>query len=277
MEQITAEDVLKVQNQTQMTPQVDAQAATTEAQAKNQEASTADQFAEKFALITKKERQLFQKEQRLKELQDKIQRYEYLEKLKNENPLQFLKEINLDLESTLIQAAKAGEPPTVDDKLSKLEAEIQRLQNMLKEKEEFEAKVKEEKAIATFKQNLRNHIQAKPDDYELIIANDAFETVFDVIDAHYQKTQKENGEGEILDFDKAAQLVENYLLENSKKAIRTKKLSQLLAQSQQKEPTFKSTISGSMTPVTTKPSAGRLLPPEEAIRQIAEQFKNRQQ
>jgi hypothetical protein len=277
MEQITAEDVLKVQNQTQMTPQVDAQAATTEAQTKNQEASTADQFAEKFALITKKERQLFQKEQRLKELQDKIQRYEYLEKLKNENPLQFLKEINLDLESTLIQAAKAGEPPTVDDKLSKLEAEIQRLQNMLKEKEEFEAKVKEEKAIATFKQNLRNHIQAKPDDYELIIANDAFETVFDVIDAHYQKTQKENGEGEILDFDKAAQLVENYLLENSKKAIRTKKLSQLLAQSQQKEPTFKSTISGSMTPVTTKPSAGRLLPPEEAIRQIAEQFKNRQQ
>lgn len=277
MEQITAEDVLKVQNQTQMTPQVDAQAATTEAQMKNQEASTADQFAEKFALITKKERQLFQKEQRLKELQDKIQRYEYLEKLKNENPLQFLKEINLDLESTLIQAAKAGEPPTVDDKLSKLEAEIQRLQNMLKEKEEFEAKVKEEKAIATFKQNLRNHIQAKPDDYELIIANDAFETVFDVIDAHYQKTQKENGEGEILDFDKAAQLVENYLLENSKKAIRTKKLSQLLAQSQQKEPTFKSTISGSMTPVTTKPSAGRLLPPEEAIRQIAEQFKNRQQ
>jgi hypothetical protein len=277
MEQITAQDVLNAQSQTQMTPQVDAQAATTEAQMKNQEASTADQFAEKFALITKKERQLFQKEQRLKELQDKIQRYEYLEKLKNENPLQFLKEINLDLESTLIQAAKAGEPPTVDDKLSKLEAEIQRLQNMLKEKEEFEAKVKEEKAIATFKQNLRNHIQAKPDDYELIIANDAFETVFDVIDAHYQKTQKENGEGEILDFDKAAQLVENYLLENSKKAIRTKKLSQLLAQSQQKEPTFKSTISGSMTPVTTKPSAGRLLPPEEAIRQIAEQFKNRQQ
>jgi hypothetical protein len=282
-EQIAAEILAPV---TQMDAQAPVQAILDQKTETKVEAPAAEvkptedpRFAEKFAALTKKEREIFQKELRMKEMEQRLRRFEELERLKSENPYAFIKETGVDLEKTLLAAAREGEPPTVDDKVSELQSQIQKLQEMLKTKEETEIKTKEQMAMEQFKSNLKNHITSKADDYELILANDAVDTVFDVIQTHFEKTKQDLGEGEILPFDKAAELVENYLLEKTKKAIQAKKISQLL-QAQQPAPEpqqkgFSNTISQSLTPTLTKQTAGKMDPPEVAIRRIAEQFKQK--
>lgn len=235
------------------------------------------QFAEKFAILTKKEKELYYKEQQMKDIQKRIQRYEELEKLKNENPYAFIKETGIDLEKTLLAAAKEGEEPTVDDKVSELQKRIDELMNKLQEKEQFEAKTKEERALEQFKSNLKDHIIKKADEYELIHTNEAYDTVFDVIETHYKNTQAQ-GQGEILDFDKASQLVESYLLDKAKKTMGAKKL-QSLFQAQAPQPQtkaqFQQTLSSSMGASPSSTTVGRLEPSHVAIKKIAEQFKNK--
>ena len=57
--------------------------------------------------------------------------------------------------------------------------------------------------------------------YELIQANSAVQLVYDVIEAHYNDTKN------VLPIDEAAEHVENYLFEESKKLLNMKKLQSL--------------------------------------------------
>jgi hypothetical protein len=66
--------------------------------------------------------------------------------------------------------------------------------------------------------------------YELIQANNAVQLVYDVIEAHY------NDSGKVLDIKDAAEHVENYLFEESKKVFNLKKMQSMLNPTQSPKP-----------------------------------------
>lgn len=212
-------------------------------------------FAAKFAALSRKEKQvkarekeLEQKnkdlEQRLKALEEQTaSKAEKKEEKKADEPIEYLLKkdpfgtlqkygITLD---TLINTALNNGKLTPDMEMQlrleeldrKYQAKIQEVEGKLSEKEkrELEAqeqrkKQEEEQAIEDFKQQLGQFISANKDAYELIEAEEAQDLVFDVIKEHYDAT------GEILDQKIAADEVEKHLLEEARKMMKLKKLSQ---------------------------------------------------
>ena len=61
-------------------------------------------------------------------------------------------------------------------------------------------------------------VNSKPEQFELIQANEAKDVVYDVIEEHYNET------GKILDIEEAAQAVESYLEEEAEKLLSLGKL-----------------------------------------------------
>lgn len=189
-----------------------------------------DDFSEKFAALTREQKKIWEEKQKLKAIQAEVEAYKKKVELKQKNPYLFLKEEGLELNQILEMAAKDGEPPSAEDKIAELERKLEARIKAEQEKEEKEKQAREQEAIDKFRQNLETHIKTKKDDYELINAQNAFGIVFEVIAQHYDKTLQETGTAEIMDMDKAAQMVETHLTNELQKLKGLKKVSSLFGQ-----------------------------------------------
>ncbi len=210
-------------------------------------------FSRKFAALSKRQKELFMKEQALKEQENKYKPWEELEKIKESNPLEFLKKSGLSLDKVIEMALKEGEPPTVDDKVSAMEKKYNELLQKLEAKEheakELEARKKEEenqKTIDAFRNNLHDELKSKADKYELINSLGVFDTVYDVIAEKFQQT------GEVISTDEAADLVEGYYYKEAQKLKNVKKLWQSSETTEEKPST---TVKTDGQPSTTLTSA----------------------
>lgn len=193
------------------------------------------EFAKKFSALTRKQKEIYEMQKALKERETVVSKYESLEKLKKENPFEYIKQQGLDLNEVLEYAAKQGDGPTIEDKVTDIEKRIQAHLDELKAKELDQKTKAEQAAIDNFRNSLKTHIVGKSDEYELINAQDEYDSVFELIQEHFNQTQAQTGQGEVLDFDKAAKLVEDHLLENAKKLLGLKKLA--IKQPEQTKPT----------------------------------------
>ena len=103
-------------------------------------------------------------------------------------------------ESALLEQQKALEADIGLAKEFKTSKEMAKQQEIERERANHEAQV------STYKKTINDFVEANKDDFEFLAANpDHVDTVYEIIETHYNNTQK------ILDFKEAAQLVEDEL------------------------------------------------------------------
>lgn len=178
-------------------------------------------LSRKFAALMKREKLLTQRE---KETNDKWSEVEKLQKAKlkaKDDIGSFLQEHGLTYKEVTDYYLNGG-TPTVEMKLRRLEEQIE--QDKLKRdedeatKRQSELDSQNERVIESHKRQVKEFIDSKPEDFELIKANDAHDEVFNVIESYWQKT------GQILPMDKAAAHVEEEFLNETKKLFELKKV-----------------------------------------------------
>lgn len=191
-------------------------------------------FASRFAVMARKEKQLRERERAADEKQSLVDRYLKLEDLKKTNPAKWIKEHNLTFEQithALLNGDEAEKEPTVEEQISELKRLMQEKDDLaLKQKKEAEQRYIDEQ-IALYRKSIHEFVTANPDDYELIIANDAEDSVWDLVEEYYTSTQiidEKTGqikkEGIVLPVETAAKHVEDYFYEQSQKLLGLKKL-----------------------------------------------------
>jgi hypothetical protein len=178
-----------------------------------------DEFADKFMRLTRKERALQQAQSELKTKMIEIEKMkaEYdgflsrKSKVK-ENPFDALEMLGVSFDEITQALLSQGQPV---DKFTELEKKIAAFEERENQKQENEKSAKEQELEATrqktvegFKDNLAKFIDTS--DYELIKANEAAETVFEVIKGHYEETEK-LGSAKLLSYEDACKLVEEHL------------------------------------------------------------------
>lgn len=265
----------QIENQVEGAEQVSAESA---------ESKKTDFLAPKFAALTRKEKAIRQYEaqvkakeaelqKRLAEIEGKSKEIEGSQKSFEEqfkaNPLKALKERGITLEQ-LMEMQLNDENPTVDMKLERMKqeleskalSEVEQLKKMLKEKEEAEAQMKYEKAVEGYKNELANFVKANADTYELIVANNATDLMFEVAKEYYDST------GKTLEIEEVAKAVEAHLEEEAKKIFELKKFKQT---SQKPEAnSMKTAPTLSNTAAATVPQNGiKKLSNEESLREAA--------
>jgi len=204
-----------------------------------------DKFALKFAALSRKEKQLRDQERELKnkmsEMDLRLRQFDErskpveapkpaelpLEYRLKQNPMKTLEELGIPFNKLTDIALNDGKLPMemqlelmrrdLDEKHSK---ELQALKSELLEDKKSREQEKFNQTINGFMREITDTVNSN-EKYELIQANSAVQLVYDVIEAHYNDTKN------VLPIDEAAEHVENYLFEESKKLLNMKKLQSL--------------------------------------------------
>lgn len=150
-------------------------------------------------------------------------------------------------------------PEAPIDPVMSLRQEIEAMKQSAAEKQQAEA-------TRQFKQGIVEFISQAPDEYELISANDAHDTVFEFMVDYY----KDNGTE--LTFQEACDYVENYIDQQANKLAQTKKFRSKFQTSQEpgKQPSPTLTGAAAANPV---PSTQRKMTPEESLAEAAKLIK----
>ena len=207
-------------------------------------------------------------------------------KLAKERPTEFFARTGLTYKDLTEAVLKEGEPPTADDRVSKLEA---RLEAEAKARADAEAKraadaeraetEENERAVTAFKSSVADFVKANSETYELVAAEGAHELVFDLIAENYARTK-----GQIMPIEKAVELVESHLFEEASRKYKTsKKLAGMFAPA---APAPAASLPPIPVPAAKKPAptitnktgvAGTAPPPEKkpllSPREIAERYR----
>ena len=182
-----------------------------------------DPYANKFAKLVVKEKRLTEQQRLLKTERDAVERdkqqlalahkevqnFYQARQYAKQKPLAALKALGLDWNETLQYSLqhvddipKAADH--VDSRLAQAEAKIAAYEQNEARKQREQAAYTEQENLNRYKADLTTHLKAKSE-YEFINLQGAYDDVFDVVVRHLDKT------GEVMDRDKAARLVENYL------------------------------------------------------------------
>jgi hypothetical protein len=215
----------------------------TEASNNSESAKLSSEFNKKFAALSKREKEVRQREseydRRISELEAKLTaKQEPVIEVKEElpleyrlkrNPLNTLKELGIGYDK-LTELMLSEKDVTPEMQLSILQEDldkkyeekfgkqIKELEAKLSAKEEAEKQKELDAVINQFQSEINNEVNSDPDKYELVLANNAQQLIFDVIDQHYQQTQR------ILPVKDAADAVEEHLYQEASKLTKLKKL-----------------------------------------------------
>ncbi len=184
----------------------------------------------RFAALSKRERELVEKERNFKAQLDQAQQQQtkiqpILDAIAQAktNPGALLEAAGISMDH-LVRFYMNGGQPTPEDKIELLQQQIEEdRETRRKEREEAEAeRVKQAQAqvdrqIDAYKREVVAHIAENPEDYELILAHEAQDEVFNLIIEHHSET------GEILSPDVAAKKYEEDLVAAMEKVMGLKK------------------------------------------------------
>ena len=196
-----------------------------------------DEFSRKFAALSRREKEIRAKEveydQRIAELEARFQPKKEVEKepelpfeyrLK-QNPLKALEDMGLSYDKLTELALNDGKlTPDMQMRLMREELEndykskYKELEDRIIEKEKNDEQRRYDEIETGFKNEIEAFVSSKPEQFELIQANEAKDVVYEVIEEHYNET------GKILDIEEAANAVESYLEEEAEKLLKLGKL-----------------------------------------------------
>jgi len=196
-----------------------------------------DDFSRKFAALSRREKEIRAKEveydQRIAELEARFQPKKEVEKepelpfeyrLK-QNPLKALEDMGLSYDKLTELALNDGKlTPDMQMRLMREELEndykskYKELEDRIIEKEKNDEQRRYDEIETGFKNEIEAFVSSKPEQFELIQANEAKDVVYEVIEEHYNET------GKILDIKEAAEAVESYLEEEAEKLLKLGKI-----------------------------------------------------
>lgn len=227
----------------------------------------AKDISREFAALTRKQKEIYLKEKELKEREARFKEIDSLEALKDTDPLEYLTKKGLKFDDIVQKVLKQGEEPTSDDKISLLEKRIEAMVKAQEDKErareeEFKKSKADadEKAIANFREKIKNDLSSDMDKYEFINHEGAFDTVFEVIEEKWLQDKTKP----LMSVSEAADLVEKHFEDKYLKAMTLKKLGNKPAtearfqDAVQTESVPAPTLKSNMTPSSTNSSKDHL-------------------
>jgi hypothetical protein len=234
----------------------------------------------RFAALTKREKMIQEREKAIKEQEAKFKSFELNKENVRKSPKEALESVGMTFEdftkAYLDQLDGKEHAPSVEDKVQELYARIEAKEKAEKEREEQAKKDAEVQAIETFKSQVKEHVLADKEKYELINEAGLFDEVYNVIEEYYNET------GEILSTEKAAEHVENHLFDEGQKLLKAKKFAPKTPAApeikKQETSPMSTTLTNKQTPAstaTTPSDSGRLLSNEESIARAAALLKFR--
>lgn len=244
-----------------------------------------DRHASRFAALAKREKAIVAEEARIKALAEEVhgkaskyQTWEQVLSKAKENPVEVLKAANISYDE-LTRFILNDNKPDPDRKLEELNKRIEEVNETIKKKdEELERKELEankkyvDQVIESYRGEVDAHISGNPEEYELIVANNSQHEVFSLIELWFEKT------GEVLSPEKAAKMVEEQLLEETKKILGLKKLQPLIKpeEPQKPAPTFArekpKTLTNNMTAESSGKDNNKALTREERLEKAKKQL-----
>lgn len=164
------------------------------------------------------------------EVRQRLERFEQMRQNALRDPRAFMAEVGLDLDT--IVRAHLDEGPTPDvlvrdvekralSEIEKRDKQLQELQRKFQEREEREQRAQAEAAARSLQNDIASHIEANRDKYELTVALEQQDEVFELMRMYYEKFQR------VLPIEKAADMLEETLYAQAKKAAGAKKLAAL--------------------------------------------------
>lgn len=236
-------------------------------------------WAQRFAILSKREKELQRKAQEIKQAQEADDYKAFIAAKQSRNPIQALQALGMSFQDAaqfVLNDQKHPEP-TVEDQIKELKAQIARQEEERTLREEQEKQEYVKRTIDNHKRDIASYIKTNPDKYELILANEAQDTVFEVIEEYYNKFNK------IMPIDEASQKVEDWLTERAQALLKLKKFQpaaqptpEPVAQSrplQQERPKIGMTLTNAgVTAQPAKENFG-LLSREESIKRAAAMLK----
>lgn len=231
-----------------------------------------DEWGKRFAQLTKRERQIIERERAIKENSRELEEYRKQRNLREQDPLEFLKANGLTYDQlTEIMLKKEPKELSPEDRIQKLQEELEKdRQERLSEKQRAEEE-RAEQAVLSFQAEIKSHVETMGSKYELISANNAYETVLGVIEEHYNQTQ------EMMDIDEACQLVDNHLENEAKKLLGLNRFKQATStdrpQNDRQETAGQTkTLTNQLVAASSEPSS-EYLSDEESKRRIAAKIR----
>jgi hypothetical protein len=190
-----------------------------------------DPFSRRFAQLAREQKKLRQERDEMKRVQQEldarkstVSSFDDLQKLARDNPYEVMQKLGLDYEALSRQVLQDGEI-TPEQKMA---GEMKRLRDEIDSmKAERAELVKQEEAkkyqdtygrfvdeIKTFVDNTK--------EFDFVKANNAYHVVAEVMQEHYNSTQ------DVMSYDEAAKMVENYYEAEAEKYLAVPKLEQRL-------------------------------------------------
>ena len=190
-----------------------------------------DPFSRRFAQLAREQKKLRQERDQMKRLQQEldarkstVSSFDDLQKLARENPYEVIQKLGLDYEALSRQVLQDGEI-TPEQKMA---GEMKRLRDEIDSmKAERAELVKQQEAkkyqdtYATFVDEIKTFVD-NTNEFDFVKANNAYHVVAEVMQEHYNSTQ------DVMSYDDAAKMVEDYYEAEAEKYLAVPKLEQRL-------------------------------------------------
>jgi len=190
-----------------------------------------DPFSRRFAQLAREQKKLRQERDEMKRVQQEldarkntVSSYDDLQKLARENPYEVMQKLGLDYEALSRQVLQDGEI-TPEQKMA---GEMKRLRDEIDSmKAERAELVKQEEAkkyqdtYGRFVDEIKTFVD-NTDEFDFVKANNAYHVVAEVMQEHYNSTQ------DVMSYDDAAKMVEDYYEAEAEKYLKVPKLEQRL-------------------------------------------------
>jgi hypothetical protein len=190
-----------------------------------------DPFSRRFAQLAREQKKLRQERDEMKRVQQEldarkstVSSYDDLQKLARENPYEVMQKLGLDYEALSRQVLQDGEI-TPEQKMA---GEMKRLRDEIDSmKAERAELVKQEEAkkyqdtYGRFVDEIKSFVD-NTNEFDFVKANNAYHVVAEVMQEHYNSTQ------DVMSYDDAAKMVEDYYEAEAEKYLAVPKLEQRL-------------------------------------------------
>ena len=190
-----------------------------------------DPFSRRFAQLAREQKKLRQERDEMKRVQQEldarkstVSSFDDLQKLARENPYEVMQKLGLDYEALSRQVLQDGEI-TPEQKMA---GEMKRLRDEIDAmKAERAELVKQEEAkkyqdtYGRFVDEIKSFVD-NTNEFDFVKANNAYHVVAEVMQEHYNSTQ------DVMSYDEAAKMVENYYEAEAEKYLAVPKLEQRL-------------------------------------------------
>jgi hypothetical protein len=252
-----------------------------------------DVSTKRFVELAKRERRLVETERAIKDREAKAKAFEDARARVEADPAAALELLGLDVDKLVTALVQKDAPLTAEQRLERLEAE-RRSEREANERARMQAEERSaSEQVQAIRAQVREFVSKDAEKYELIVAEDASDRVFEVMAEHYATTNQ------LLAFDKAAEMVEDFLFDRAKQvATKSKKVAALFHPAPPKAPalppptrdstpgerlaamlsgkTIAPTISNARGAIVSppKPKTPRFVSREEAIESLVSKFKN---